>query len=379
MIYENIKKNTNQILTKFVINFVDGPYLEIKSGDSSEFRADFINQSTGNIEYSVNLKDGHWGKASKKYFVDWNIKIYKEDSLVYDYKYNCKGKRVYIALDSKSMGDTLAWFPYAEEFRKKHGCHVIVSTFNNDWFKDQYPNLEFVKPGEVVHNLYAMYKIGWFYQGNSEEIDLYKNVSDFKKIPLQQTASDILGLEAIETRPLLSLKDNVAKKKKVSIAIHSTSQAKYWNNPNGWQEVVDYLVSKDYEVVLLSREGNGYMGNFHPTGIRQLEPGPIENVINELQESEAFIGIGSGLSWLSWATNIPTILISGFSAPYSEVQDNVYRIIPPKGSCSSCYNHFKLDASNWNWCPDRKKYTDFECSKSIPSIEVIEKLKTILN
>jgi autotransporter strand-loop-strand O-heptosyltransferase len=377
MIYENVKKNNNPILTKFIINFVNGAYLEVKSGDNSEYRADFINQDTGDIEYSVKLKNGHWGRASKKYFVNWNIKIYKEDSLVYDYKYNCKGKRVYIALESKSMGDTLAWFPYAEEFRKKHDCQVVISTFNNDWFKEQYPNLEFINPGETASNLYAMYNIGWFY--NNDEVDLYKNVQDFKKQPLQQTASDILGLDAIETRPLLKLKPNVKIEKQISIAIHSTSQAKYWNNPTGWQDVVDYATSLGYKVKLLSREGDGYMGNKHPNGIEQLEPGPIENVINELQKSEVFIGIGSGLSWLSWATNTPTILISGFSAPYSEVQDNVIRIVPPKGSCSSCYNKFKLDAGNWNWCPDNKKYTEFECSKSIPSIEVIEKLKSILD
>ena len=377
MIYEDIKKNNNSILTKFIINFIDGPYLEIKTGDSSEFYAEFINQDTNVVEYSVKLKNGHWGKASKKYFVNWNIKIYKNDSLVYDYKYNCSKKRVYIALDSKSMGDTLAWFPYVEEFRKKHDCKVIVSTFNNSWFKDQYPELEFVTPGEVVKDLYAMYKIGWFY--NDDEVDLHRNVQDFKKIPLQQTSSDILGLDPIEIRPLLKLQENVQKEKQISIAIHSTSQAKYWNNPTGWQEVVDYAKSRGYKVKLLSREGDGYMGNKHPKGIEQLEPGSIENVIKELQKSEVFIGIGSGLSWLSWATNTPTILISGFSAPYSEVKDNVIRIVPPKGSCSSCYNKFKLDAGNWNWCPDNKKYTEFECSKSITSVEVIGKLKTILD
>ena len=59
-------------------------------------------------------------------------------------------------------------------------------------------------------------------------------------IPLQQTASDILGLEYNEVKPQLKLPSTI-KKKKVGIGFHSTAQAKYWNNPNGWQEVVDYL------------------------------------------------------------------------------------------------------------------------------------------
>ena len=33
-----------------------------------------------------------------------------------------------ICFDSKAIGDTLAWFPYVEEFRKKHECEVVVST-----------------------------------------------------------------------------------------------------------------------------------------------------------------------------------------------------------------------------------------------------------
>ena len=33
-------------------------------------------------------------------------------------------KRTYIHLDSKSLGDTLAWFPYVEQFRVENKCKV---------------------------------------------------------------------------------------------------------------------------------------------------------------------------------------------------------------------------------------------------------------
>jgi len=52
-----------------------------------------------------------------------------------------KIKRVYIALDSKALGDSLAWFPYLEEFRKQHQCELIVSTFMNDMFVGQYSEI----------------------------------------------------------------------------------------------------------------------------------------------------------------------------------------------------------------------------------------------
>ena len=138
------------------------------------------------------------------------------------------------------------------------------------------------------------------------------------------------------------------KKKQVAIAIHATCQAKYWNNPTGWQEVVDWCSGHNYEVVLISNEDSGFMGNIQPTGIRKLPSGPIENAISEISKSEAFIGIGSGLSWLAWALGTPTILISGFSHAYTEPLKNTARICSPAGKCAGCFNTHKLDPSDWN-------------------------------
>ena len=68
----------------------------------------------------------------------------------------------------------------------------------NQLFIETYPDIEFVQPGTPVHNLYAMYKIGWFYK--DDVFDLARHPFDFKKQPLQKTASDILGLEYKEDR-----------------------------------------------------------------------------------------------------------------------------------------------------------------------------------
>ncbi len=35
-------------------------------------------------------------------------------------------KKVFISIESKALGDTIAWVPYALEFQKKHGCKVIL-------------------------------------------------------------------------------------------------------------------------------------------------------------------------------------------------------------------------------------------------------------
>jgi len=66
-------------------------------------------------------------------------------------------------LNPSLIGDTIAWAPYAVEFQKKHNCQVILSTFHNNWFKNNinYKGIEFLEPGKST-NCYSLYRIGWF-------------------------------------------------------------------------------------------------------------------------------------------------------------------------------------------------------------------------
>lgn len=381
MIYDNLKKNVNnisEIQNKVVINFVKGAFVEVKGLKKAEYKVDFINQKTNQTMYSSTIQSNMWTKCSVEYFVDWKIVIYENGKLWKEHYYDARGKRVYVAMDSKALGDSLAWFPYVEEFRKKYDCEIVTSTFMNHMFVEQYPNIEFVEPGVSVENLYAMYSIGLFYNEDSV-INGLKNPFDPKHQTMQKMCSDILGLDFVEVKPLI--KKRVIEKpqqKQITIAIHGTAQPKYWNNPFGWQEVVDWLNDKGYAVKLLSKEGDNYMGNRIPTGVFQHPTGPIESVMDEMLKSDAFIGIGSGLSWLSWSLNVPTVLISGFSYKWAEMSDCI-RIGAPAGKCEGCFNRLRLDASDWNWCPDHKDTPrQFECTKSITSEMVIKELEKFL-
>jgi len=62
------------------------------------------------------------------------------------------------------------------------------------------------------------------------------------------------------------------------------------------------------------------MGNTHPKGIQQFPKSSLQEVINDMQTCEFFIGIGSGLSWLALSVGLPVVLISGFSETYTETQ-----------------------------------------------------------
>jgi autotransporter strand-loop-strand O-heptosyltransferase len=363
-------KKSNRVIN---VHFVDGPFVEILDTLPYKYNVQFINKKNGSVVYQTMLCSNQWTRPSIKYYVDWEIRIIGIDNdFVATYNLITENNKFYIPFETKSLGDTLAFVPYVEEFRKQRNCKVICSTFHNELFEEQYPEIEFVKPGTNVNGIIGLYRLGLFYQDDS--VNYERHPYNPLKEPLQKIASDILGLDYKEIKPLVpSIGGH--KRKRVCIAIHSTSQCKYWNNPNGWQKVVEFIKSKGYEVRLLSREEDGYMGNKNPKGVKLQPPSTTKEILGVLQESEFFIGISSGLSWLAWSANIPVVLISGFTDIYLEPFDNVERIIN-KNVCNSCWHTHKFDPGNWNWCPVHEKTNrEFECSKEILPEDVIKKLE----
>jgi autotransporter strand-loop-strand O-heptosyltransferase len=122
---------------------------------------------------------------------------------------------------------------------------LITSTFHNEWFDEEYPELEFIKPGTEVPNIYAMYTIGWHYN-EDRTVNYSKIPIDFKQHPLGETSTSILGLRYSEIKPKINIpeKSRQIEGKYVCIAPHASAHAKYWNHPGGWQSVVDYLNEK---------------------------------------------------------------------------------------------------------------------------------------
>lgn len=359
-------------------SFIDGALIEIMGNVHEFYLVQFIDTANNEVVHQGEIRNNQWIRTARSYFTKWKINIFRksDSALVFSHIYDCKDQRVYIALESKALGDTLAWLHSVEEFREKHACQVICSTFMNDLFAEKYPDIEFVEPGMVVHDLYAMYRIGWFYDANGN-IDYNRNVRNFREQPLGETATDILGLNYSGIRPRIKDVDSARPivQDYVCIAVHSTAQAKYWNNKTGWQEVVHFLKDRGYQVVLLSKEGIEYMNNKAPDGIIHIPEGPLEQVINYLKHAKLFIGVGSGLSWLSWSVGCPTCLISGFSYPYSEMKDCI-RIAADESVCGGCFNRYRLDPNDWNWCPDHKNTARaFECTKTITAEQVISAIQ----
>ena len=348
--------------------FKDGAKVEIIGKSKSQYEIEFVNRDTGLTAYKDTITANHWCAPSLRYYVNWDIFIRENGKEKVKQEFNCKGKNVLIHLDSTAIGDTIAWVPYLDEFRKKHTCKVYGRTFHNEKFRGVYPEINWIDPSkEPVDDIYAYYSIG------CRDNDYNCNKNNWRSVPLQKVASDYLGLEYKEIRPKMvkSTKTRPIKEKYVAISEHSTFQCKYWLYKNGWQTIVDELNRMGYKVVVISKEPTKLKGIVNRTNK------PMADSINTIQHADLFMGVSSGPSWMAWALDVPVVLISGYSAAWGEFQDNCARIVPPEGICGGCFNDRDavLDRGNWNWCPRSK---NFECSTSITPEMVMKGVKKFI-
>ena len=361
-----------QEYVNYHISFTDGAKVEILGNNKLDFDVEIFDKNTTNLIYKTVLSTNTWCCTNSKYYKEYKIDIKSDGKLLLSHEFDLKSKIVLIQFDSKSIGDTLAWIPYVDEFRKKHDCKVFCITFWNDWFINQYPDIEFLKPGEGESiQFYARYLIGWY-----QPYDSNRNPLDYKKMPLQKTASDILGLEYKEIIPKIEIPEGYRpiEEKYVCIAQFSTANSKHWHYPckdsnKGWQIMVDWLNAQGYKVMVISKQKTNLKNVIDKTG-----DFPIEHRINELKWCEFFIGVGSGLSWLAWATGKKVVMISGFSNPICEFKTNNINV-HNFNVCNGCFNKYDFDRGDWNWCPEHKD-TDrhFECSINITPQIVIDRI-----
>jgi autotransporter strand-loop-strand O-heptosyltransferase len=351
---------------EIIINYFDGPRVEIKGNYKKDYFVEFID---GNdvVRFSDTITNNMWTSCGIKYYVPWTIRINGE--VVNEF--NLSGKRILISFESKSIGDTIAWAPYSIELMKQRNCKVILSTFHNEWFEgsENYKDIEFIKPGQSV-NCDAIYRIGWFRDKVKGWGNLSSNPNQVNLIPLQQTITDILGLEYKEVNYGLNFKPSKRpiKNKYVVFGPQSTAGCKEWPLEN-WIELSKLLKSKGYEIMILS------LNKYKIDGVRVNNTRDWNEVMNCLFHSEFFIGLSSGLSWMNWSLYKKTVMIAGFTQDDHECQTNVIRI--SNDVCIKCWNDPVLvfDPGDWDWCPVYKNTSHQHiCQKSISVSQVFNQL-----
>jgi len=372
-VYENLVKSTRVKFDPTAdLNFYFdyGPVVDmIGNTIPSNYIVKFKETGESTYEYSAQTFPGLFTKLHRRWFSPWQVELYRNNSLIKQYFLEdlIRNKKVCVSLDSSSLGDNLAWLPVIEKFKKKYNSDVYVSGLWNSIFPKFFPNLRFCPSGVREPDTKAVFGVGWY-----EESNIYQHKRDPRTISLQQVAGDHLGIDfqgdlLPENIPfeIPHSKPNI-EGRYVCLATDSTADAKHWHYPGGWQQIVDYLNSIGYKVVLIHQQPNQLQNVIDKTGNIDL----IDRAV-DIYHSDFFIGVGSGLSWLAWALRKPVVMISGFSKEYCEFTHKNYRIID-KEVCNGCFNDVtnKFDRGDWGWCPKHKGTERmFECTKKItPSI-----------
>jgi autotransporter strand-loop-strand O-heptosyltransferase len=350
------------------VTYLDGPKVEILGKQDKKYYIEFINKDTDEVIHSGTISNNMWIACSKQYYIPWQIKINGE---VHE-DLNLEGQTVLISMESKSLGDTIGWAPYAVEFSKKHKCKVLFSTFHNYFFEnlEPYKDITFIKPGSS-HPCLALYRLGWFKKNNKWE-DTSKNPNQVNIIPLQKTATDILGLEYKELNYGLDFKrkERPIKNEYIVFGPNATAGCKEWTFEN-WAMLSIMLKELGYEIVTLTQNP------YYLDGTKNICGKPLDVVANYLYHAKAFIGLGSGLSWFNWGLGNHTYMINGFAKDGHEFTSNVTRIYNDN-TCIFCWNDevFVFDTGDWDWCPVYKgTKKQHICQKSITPLQVFNKLK----
>ena len=353
------------------VSFIGQPKVEILGNVSKSYLVEFINADTNQVLYSTHISNNMWTQCGKEYYIPWLIKINGKEHT----RLNLKEQRVLISLESKSLGDTIGWTPYAIEFAKKHNCKVVLSTFHNDWFKELevYKDIEFIEPGTATECL-VHYHIGWFRDDKGEWKNFDRHPRQCNTIPMQATATDILGLEYKELNYGLNFpkKEKLYQQKYIVIGPNATAGCKEWKY-DYWVTLSKLLNQQGYIVISLTQN------EFTIPGVINHYGHSMDVVANILHHADLFIGLGSGLSWLNWALGKHTVMINGFSEKNHEFTSRVTRIMTDK--CFPCWTNpnFTFDAGDWDWCPIWKG-TDKQhiCQKSITPQIVFSAVKKLL-
>lgn len=364
-----------------VFDFNLGARVAIPEG--KPWRVRLRDLDTGNILFESG-PGAAFINSTKRYYVRFGIEVFEEGRIFFQHEYNAENEAVLIQFPVGTLGDTMGWFPYAVKFQEKHRCTLTcaMSGLLIPLFRAAYPEITFITHDDVKPEAYyATYCIGLFF----DDEDRFWQPSDFRLVGLHRTAGYILGVDPAEVAPKLGVQDDgpPIPEPYVCIAVQSTTQAKYWNNPNGWHEVVSYLKGKGYQVICIDQKpvhGGGLLWNHIPHGVEDhTGDRPLAERVRWMRHAKAFIGLSSGLSWLAWAAGVPVVMISGFTHPTNEFT-TPYRVINYH-ACNSCWNDIRhrFDHKDFLWCPRHANTPrQFECTRLITASQVIATLEPLL-
>lgn len=275
------------------------------------------------------------------------------------------GLEVLLHLDSFCLGDSVAFSCYLDAFYARHNpAKLWVTTFWPELFvsNERYTFLDAVS-NEVLQ-CDRLITCGYRKESVAHTTHgMFYAARDAMLLPHDTPMAP---------PPVVPMPVTAKQSNKIALAPESKKAIARWDYQGGWgwQEVVDRLVARGFEVHNISYEND--------LGLRNVIPHHGNNDIaaarQQILESRLFIGLSSGLAWLAWAYHTPVVMVSGFTKFFNEFP--CYRVWNPN-ACTGCFNVFPSIASP---CPlfentDRQH----ECHRTITPDMVLAQVDRALS
>ena len=272
-------------------------------------------------------------------------------------------KILLLHFDSFCLGDSICFASFIDKFMDYHKPkYVYITTFLRHIFESNNDKVEFISSTDNsrVLNIDKMINIGY------DKSDLDHTLGGM----LYATKDTMFLPQNLNTGkvPVVTKTRNIVNNK-ITIAPETLKTIAEWDDRK-WQTLVNILVENGYEVFNVSYEDRIKLDNV--VDIHGFDD--INVSLQHILDSRLFIGLSSGLAWLSWSYDVPVVMISGFTKKHNEF--DCYRVMSESG-CNGCFNVFKNPSSN---CPifentDRSN----ECSKLITIDMVINQINKALS
>ena len=340
------------------IDFNSGARVQLPDGNWHVKISDY---DSGLVAFDDDVSDCTLVSA-EKYFIRWQVEVWQDGLPVFEHVLDLEDQDVFVFMAGGALGDSISLFPYIRMLQQHYRCRVSLFPPDENFrelLNNYFPDIELVE--KIPDNSYAAYCLAVFQRPP------YLIAADSRMVTPDMAARSILGLPA--NAPMVIYKPTLPRairEKYVCIAVQASGVMKCWLNSSGWARVIAYLKHLGYRVLCIDGAvkvlAGGHLiecpaGAEDFTGMR-----PLMERINLLAYADFFIGLGSGLSWLAYACDVPVVLISGFSLPLGEFYTS-YRVTNQM-VCHGGYNDIRVD---WkDGCPYHAgTEREFECSRAI--------------
>lgn len=288
-----------------------------------------------------------------------------------------------VEIESDALGDNIGAVSIIEKYKNESKENISVLCNFPDIFRNSYPDINFYKKSKT--SISYSTSDGLWSLNNQKFNKLIKTTYKFDVPLLDGYAKDFnITSHGSILKVDKTNKERPIKSKYVCIGIHSTTQAKYWNYPGGWDDICKWLRKKGLTPVCVEKDYSfGIEGNMNEVPHRSVKKIGMQfnDVINHIQHAEFFIGLSSGLSWLAQGLGVPTVIISNTTSKNNEYIDDKTLRIYDESVCHGCFHKYVFNPQDWLWCPIYRNDDDrrFICTKAITPESVIEKIEKFFN